>query len=94
MAKYESLDEFLKVIEQEDPELRAEIEFEKNLIVKMVEIRESQNVSQRDLAEVSGLKQPAIARIEQMKNSPRVDTLIRLLVPLGYTLAIVPLERQ
>ena len=39
-----------------------------------------------------GLKQPAIARIESHRSVPRVDTLLKLLVPLGYTLKIVPLE--
>ena len=29
-----------------------------------------------------------IARIESLKCSPQVDTLFRLLVPLGYTLSI------
>ena len=49
-------------------------------------------MTQRDLAEASGLKQPAIARIESMRSVPRVDTLLKLLVPLGYTLSIVPLQ--
>ena len=33
-----------------------------------------------------------IARIEKGKAVPNTDTLIKLLFPLGYTLAIVPLE--
>jgi transcriptional regulator with XRE-family HTH domain len=39
---------------------------------------------------MSGLKQPAIARLERMQATPQVDTLFRVLKPLGYTLAIVP----
>ena len=41
---------------------------------------------------MSGIKQPMIARIEKGKAVPNTDTLIKLLFPLGKTLAIVPLE--
>lgn len=74
------------------PEIKAEVEFETALIGKMIEAREEMGLSQRELADLSGVKQPAIARLESGASIPRVDTLIRLLVPLGKTLAIVPLE--
>lgn len=74
------------------PEIKAEIEFETALIGKMIEAREEMGLSQRELADISGVKQPAIARLESGAAIPRVDTLIRLLVPLGKTLAIVPLD--
>jgi len=41
---------------------------------------------------MSGVRQPAIARLESRKATPQIDTLIRLLLPLGYTLAIVPID--
>ena len=74
------------------PEIKAEVEFETALIGKMIEAREEMGFSQRELADISGVKQPAIARLESGAAIPRVDTLIRLLVPLGKTLAIVPLD--
>ena len=74
------------------PEIKAEVEFETALIGKMIEAREEMGLSQRELADISGVKQPAIARLESGAAIPRVDTLIRLLVPLGKTLAIVPLD--
>ena len=40
------------------------------------------------------MKQSAIARIEKMKVSPRVDTLNHLLFQLGYRLKIVPLSKN
>jgi len=39
---------------------------------------------------MSGLKQPAIARLKRMQATPQIDTLFKVLKPLGYTLAIVP----
>lgn len=74
------------------PEIKAEVEFETALIGKIIEAREEMGLSQRELANLSGIKQPAIARLERGAAVPKVDTLIRLLVPLGKTLAIVPLE--
>lgn len=70
------------------PEERKLINFQVSLIGKMIEAREERGLSQRDLAELSGVKQPAIARLESMKSTPRIDTLFRVLAPLGYTLSI------
>jgi DNA-binding XRE family transcriptional regulator len=72
---------------------RQEITFEKNLIENLMKARKEQKVSQEELAETTGMKQPAIARIEAMKVSPKVDTLLKLLYPLGYTLQVVPLQK-
>ncbi len=72
------------------PAERAKIEFEVALIGKLIEARERRGLSQRELADLAGLKQPAIARLESMKTTPQIDTLFKILQPLGYTLAIVP----
>ena len=45
-------------------------------------------LSQRALAEKSGLAQPAIARIERGKASPRLDSLERLLKACGFRLEV------
>ena len=63
-----------------------------NLITGLVKAREEKEISQKKLEELSGIKQPMIARIEKGKAVPNTDTLIKLLFPLGKTLAIVPLE--
>jgi len=56
----------------------------------MIEAREEKGLSQRELAEISGVKQPAIARLESLKATPQIDTLFKVLYPLGYTMEIVP----
>lgn len=87
-----TFDEYMRT--KVSPEMQAEVEFQASLIDKIIEARESKGLSQRELADISGVKQPAIARVESMKSTPQVDTLIKLLVPLGYTLDIVPLRKQ
>lgn len=74
---------------QEDEQL---IELEKDLIKTLVKIREEKGITQTQLAQMCDLKQPMIARMESATHSPQVDSLLRVLVPLGYTLQIVPLK--
>ena len=71
---------------------REQINFEIQLIEKVIEARREKGLSQRELAELSGVKQPAIARLESMQATPKIDTLIKILLPLGYTLSVVPIE--
>ena len=84
--------EFRKELHITDEEENV-IEMEKELIRSMVAIREEQGLSQAELAERSSIKQPAIARMEKNVHSPQVDSLLRVLAPLGYTLQIVPIQK-
>ena len=67
-----------------------EIQLRIDIVGKLIEARENKGISQKRLAEMSGLKQPAIARLERMQSTPQIDTIFKVLKPLGYTLAIVP----
>ena len=73
---------------------RNRIEFEADLIGKLIETREEKGLSQRGLAELIGMKQPQIARLESMKSSPQLDTLFKVLTPLGYTFSITPMNPE
>jgi DNA-binding XRE family transcriptional regulator len=74
------------------PAERAKIDFEVALIGKLIEAREAKGLTQAQLAEAAGLTQSAIARLETMKATPQIDTLFKVLTPMGYKLAIVPDE--
>lgn len=52
--------------------------------------RHGAGLSQRELARLVGMPQPAIARIEQSRVTPRVDTLDRLLAACGLELSVAP----
>ncbi|MBS5424239.1 helix-turn-helix transcriptional regulator, partial [Streptococcus sp.] len=47
---------------------------------------------QKKLEELSGVKQPVIARMETGKTAPQLDTVLKILASLGKTLAVVPLD--
>ena len=76
------------------PEQEEEIQLEMDIIEATIEARKKNNLTQRQLSDISGVKQPAIARIERYVNSPQTSTLIRLLYPMGYTIKVVPLEKH
>ena len=64
------------------------------LISELIRARQEKGISQKKLGELSGVSQPVIARMETGKTSPQLDTLMKVLAPLGKTLAIVPLETK
>lgn len=68
------------------------IELEKDLIRTMIHIREAKGLTQSQLAQMCNVKQPVIARMESAVHSPQIDSLLRVLAPLGYTLQIAPIE--
>jgi predicted transcriptional regulator len=52
--------------------------------------RRRAGLTQRALAEKAGVPQPAIARIERGTVSPRIDTVLRLMEAVGFTLEVSP----
>ena len=73
---------------------REQVLFEAALIGKVIEAREKKGITQRELSRLSGVRQPAIARLESMKVTPQIDTLFKILNPLGYTIQIVPIHKK
>jgi len=76
---------------------KSEIEeqnFRVKLILDLIETRQALGISQRKLEALSGVKQSMIARVEKGSSNPSLSTLVKLLVPLGKTLQIVPLTPE
>lgn len=74
------------------PEEIAESDLRVALIGELIKARQEKGLSQKRLEELSGVKQPIIARMERGITSPQLETVLKVLAPLGKTLAIVPLE--
>jgi len=64
------------------------------LVGELIKARDEKGMTQARLEELTGVKQSMISRIERGRSMPQVDTLIRLLAPLGKTLGIVPMDGQ
>lgn len=76
------------------PDEIAESNLRVDLIASLIKARQEQGISQKKLEELSGVKQPIIARMEKGYTSPQVETLLKVLAPLGKTLAVVPLNPE
>ena len=76
------------------PEEIAESDLRVALIGELIKARQEKGISQKKLEELSGVKQPIIARMEKGSTSPQIDTILKVLAPLGKTLAIVPLQKK
>ena len=61
------------------------------IIGELIKARQESKISQRELEELSGVKQPIISRMEAGETSPQLETVLKVLAPLGMTLAVVPL---
>ena len=76
------------------PEEIAESNLRVALVGELVKARQEKGLTQKKLEELSGVKQPVIARMEKGTTNPQLDTVLKVLAPLGKTLAIVPLENN
>lgn len=74
------------------PDEIAESELRVAIIGELIKARQEKGISQKKLEELSGVKQPVIARMEKGSTSPQLNTILKVLAPLGKTLAVVPLE--
>lgn len=76
-----------------DQEL-SELTLKADILCEIIEARQSQGISQKELEKLSGVKQPVIARLEKDVSDPQLMTLLKILKPLGKTLAVVDIKHQ
>lgn len=62
---------------------------EYRLIGEMIQLRKQENITQSELANLTGNKQQVISRIEKRENCPSLKTFCNLLNAIGYELQIV-----
>ena len=68
------------------PEEIAESDLRVALIGELIKARKERGLSQRELEALSGVKQPVIARMENGSTVPNLNTILKVLAPLGKTL--------
>ena len=71
------------------PDENAESDIRASIIVELIRARRERGISQNRLCELSGVKEKEIEGIEIGNKIPTVDTLQKLLIPLGKTLAVI-----
>ena len=59
------------------------------LIDRLIEIRKKENISQAEIARLTGSKQQAISRLEKKEHSPSLKLFYNMVNALGYEVQIV-----
>lgn len=62
------------------------------LIGEMISLRKRENMTQKELAKLTGQKQQVISRIERKERMPSISSFNKILNALGYELKIVKKE--
>ena len=84
-------DDYKKHVKAIDPVAKADLENIEELtsiVSSLIAKRTELGISQRDLAAECGLPQSSIARIESFKTTPKLDTLLKMMRPLGLKLKV------
>ena len=76
----------------EKEELLQNLEYE--FICDFIKTRKDLNLTQQALADASGVMREKIAKIECNLNSPQLNSLIKILAPIGYTIKIMPIDKE
>ena len=85
---FNSLWEELKNEDERSNEVFTIAEMVSDSINRIIKARNKLNMTQRDLAAVSGIKQSAIARLERLNTIPRLDTIAKLAYHVGLTIEL------
>lgn len=68
------------------PEEIAESKIRVDIISEMIQAREENGITQKQLETMSGVKQPVISRMEKGITDPQLSTVLKILNSLGKTL--------
>lgn len=88
MRTWNDYKEHVKTI---DPEMAKDIKETEEIaaiVTAMVDQRTALGLSQRDLAEMCGIPQSSVARIESCKTTPNLGTLLNIFQHLGLKLTV------
>ena len=88
MRTWEAYKKHVRSMSPEDKKDMEQIEELTAIVAAMIRKRTEMGISQRKLAEICSVPQSSVARIEAMKTTPKSDTLLKLMQPLGLKLKV------
>jgi len=87
--------DYKKHVKEIDPAAYEDVTEAENvaqIVAAMIDRRNELGITQRQLAEMCGIPQSSVARIESCKITPNLDTLLKIMQPLGLTLSVIALR--
>lgn len=88
MRTWEDYKNHVKSIDSESLRDMEQIEELSSIVSSIIKRRNELGMSQRTLAEQCRIPQSSVARIESFKTMPKLDTLLKLMRPLGLKLQV------
>jgi len=88
MITWNDYKEHVKAIDPEGKKDIEELEVLASIVSAIIEKRNELGLSQRDLASICGIPQSSVARIETFKTIPNLDTVLKIMQPLGLKLSV------
>jgi len=86
----ESFKDLKNNLKQEDPDLFVALE----IVGKIMAARDRKGISQRKLANLSGISQKTISRIENGLDVPKITTLLKLANHLDMEISLIDKNSQ
>lgn len=70
------------------------LDLEYEFIQDFIKFRKDNHLTQQQMADQAHVIRETIARIENYMTSPQINTLLKILKPLGYTLKIAKVDKK
>ncbi len=86
-------EDYQTYVQETDPAAAGDMEemdAASSIISALIAKRNALGLSQRDLAQICDIPQSSVARIESLKTTPRLDTLLKISQALHLRLTLTP----
>ena len=88
MRTWNDYKDYVKRIDPENKKDMEEVEAIASIVGAVIQQRNELGITQRDLALRCNIPQSSVARIESFRTTPNLDTLIKIMRPLGLKLVV------
>ena len=88
MKNWNDYKNYAKSVDEQAKNDIEQIEELASIVGAIIEKRNELGLSQRQLAEICGIPQSSVARIETLKITPNLDTLLKIMQHLGLKLTV------
>ena len=88
MRTWNDYKDYVKRIDPENKKDMEEVEAIASIVGAVIQQRNELGITQRDRALRCNIPQSSVARIESFRTTPNLDTLIKIMRPLGLKLVV------
>lgn len=94
MKTWNNYKEYVKSLDEVSKQEIEELEMHANIVSEIIAKRNLLGLSQRELSAICGIPQSSLARIETFKITPKMDTILKIMRPLGLGLTVITLRNN